>query len=119
MPQTCPACLWISSDEAEECERCGEPFSGRRASSGPAGALGNTIKIGVALFGLGVIAAVGVQRLGDRFPALLAGLKSGAQTSYTWLMGPNEIYKPYLITVLVISVLVWLVLWLLAKLNNS
>jgi len=119
MPQPCHACLWISSDEAEECERCGESFSGRRAPVLPAGAISTAVKTIVAVFALGIAAAIAARRLGSRFPDVWEAVKTGAQAFYAWLLGPNEFFKPYLFIMLGVTALVWVVLWLLARINNS
>jgi hypothetical protein len=110
--------LWISSDEAEECERCGEPFGGRPAGLPLAAAAGSAIKAVAALFVVGVLGGIVVQRFGVRFPDAWAGVNRWWPMFYAWLMGPDEIYKPYLIIMLVMSLLFWLVLWLLARGTN-
>ncbi|MBM4424060.1 MAG: hypothetical protein FJ030_11815 [Chloroflexi bacterium] len=118
MPQTCPACLWISSDDVAECERCGQPFDSKLKPQNSAGAVGAGLKIIVAVFAFAIIGAVIVQRAGDRFPELWAGVKGALRGFYIWLLGPNEIYKPYLVTALVITLITWAVLWLLARLSR-
>ena len=117
MPQTCPACLWISSDAAEECERCGELFSGQRRPELPAAALGTIFKTLIGLLALSVILTIASQRFGNRFPVNWETLKSALTTFYTWLLGPDEIFKPYLMTALAITLITWGVLWLLARLR--
>lgn len=117
MSQTCPSCLWISSDDAEACERCGEPFSGQREVKLPAGAIGTAAKSIVALFVLVVVAAVLLQRSGDRFAEVWAWVRSGLQVFWVWLLGPDEMYKPYLVAALAVTAVVWVVLWLLARLR--
>ena len=117
MPQTCPACLWISSDAAEECERCGEPFSGKRQPEPLASTLGTIFKTLVGLLALSVLVTIAIQRFGRRVPVNWETLKTALTAFYTWLLGPNEIFKPYLVTVLVITLITWVVLWLLARLQ--
>lgn len=117
MPQTCPACLWISSDAAEECERCGQPFAGRLKPQASAGALGGLITTGLGLAALGVIGLVLFQRAAGRWPNWGNTLVAAAHGLYAWLLGPNETFKPVIVALLLISLFMWLVLWLIARFN--
>lgn len=118
MPQACPACLWISSDEAEVCERCGERFDGKPVSSidtNVTSAIGGWVRAIVGLFALGLLAYLLYQRFGGDTSGLGGTLKTMVVSFYTWLLGPNEIFKPYLIIIVVVTMITWVVLWLLAK----
>jgi hypothetical protein len=115
MPQTCPSCLWISSDEAEECERCGESFTGKLKSQVTPNAVGGVVTTGLGLLALIIVAVVAYQRLGDRVPNLQPTLKAAALGFYTWLLGPNEVFKPYLVIAMMVTLVVWIILWLLAR----
>ncbi len=118
MPQTCPSCLWISSDDVEECERCGERFDGKPSASLTASAtsaIGDWVRAIIGLFALGLLAYLLYQRFGGNASGLGDTLKTAAANFYTWLLGPNEIFKPYLIIMVVVTIITWVVLWLLAR----
>ena len=118
VPQACPACLWISSDAADECERCGQPLAGRIKPQASAGAgLGGLITTGLGLAALGVIGVVLFQRAAGRWPNWEDSLRAAAHGLYAWFLGPNEAYKPVIVALLLISLFMWLVLWLLARSN--
>ena len=117
MSQTCPACLWLSADDAEFCERCGEPFRAAHAPRLPPDTALGTARVIAVLFGLAVVGVVVARRFGDRFPGLWEGVKAALRAGYVWLLGPNEIFKPYLIIMLVVTMVTWVVLWLLARLR--
>lgn len=118
MARTCRSCLWISGDDAEACERCGQPFDAARgAGAGQSwGTARRAARTAAAVIALGVLATVIVNRLGFGFPQLWQNVTAGLAAGYVWLLGPNEIYKPYLLSVVIVTILVWVVLWLLAKL---
>ena len=115
MPQTCPSCLWISSDEAEDCERCGESFTGKLKSQVTPNAVGGAATTLVGLVALGILGVIVFQKYGDRFTGVRQGLVTVAQNFYVWLLGPNEIFKPYIVIALVVTLVVWVVLFLLAR----
>lgn len=119
MPQACPSCLWISSDEAEVCEHCGERFDGRPVPVVTASAIGGWVRVIVGLFALGLLAYLLYRRFGGDTSGLGESLKAAAVNFYTWLLGPNEIFKPYLIIIAVVTMIVWVVLWLLARLREA
>lgn len=115
MAKTCEACLWISSDEAEACERCGAPFDGSLKPQVDTGALGNLVKTAIGLLAVGILGVVGYQQLSGRMPNLGPSLSAGATTFYHWLLGPNEVLKPFLIAALVLPLVVMIVLWVLGR----
>lgn len=118
MSQACPACLWISDDDTEFCERCGEPFDSARARAKEmSSAAGSVLRVAAVLFSAFVVGAVIARRLDAQFPAWWSAAKSALRAGYVWLLGPNEVYKPYLVIMLVVTVLTWLVLWLLARMK--
>lgn len=117
MPQACPNCLWVSSDDAEDCERCGAPLDGTRKPEIAASGVGSIIKTAIGLVGLGILATVVVQRLNVRIPNMGPQVKTAAQGFGVWLLGPNEVLKPFVILMLVAPLAILLVLWLLARLQ--
>jgi hypothetical protein len=117
MPQACPNCLWVSSDDAEDCERCGAPLDGTLKPQITANGVGNIVKTVIGLVGLGILATVAVQRLNIHIPNLGPQLKAAAQGFGVWLLGPNEVLKPFIILMLVAPLAILLVLWILARLQ--
>lgn len=114
MSQTCPACLWISDDDAEECDRCGAPFKPQPATLQPQAifGIGQSIVAVIAVIALGAIIA---QRFGIQIASLPNTIKATLQAVYIWLLGPNEYFKPYLIGMIVASLFVWILLWIAAR----
>jgi len=117
MPQTCPNCLWISSDEADECERCGQAFDGKLKSQVTPNMIGGAVTTLIGVVALGVLGAIVVQRYGNRLTGVQQGLSTLAENFYVWLLGPNEIFKPYIIIALIVTVIVWIVLFILARIQ--
>ena len=118
MSQTCPACLWISGDDTEFCERCSEPFDPARARAKElSGVAGGALRAVAVLFSVFVVGAMIARRLDAQFPALWEAAKGALRAGYVWLLGPNEVYKPYLAIMLAVTALTWFVLWLLARLR--
>lgn len=106
----------MSDDEAEVCERCGEPFDVADYQARQLkGTLSASLKIVVGGLASAVVIMVGAQRLNDRFPHLWQSAKDILAAIYGWLLGPNEMFKPYIVSVLVVTTLTWVVLWLLAR----
>ena len=116
MSQTCRSCLWISDDDTEFCERCGEPFDSARARAKEmSGMAGGVFRAAAVLFSAFVVGAVVIRRLDVQFPALWGAVKSALRSAYVWLLGPGEVYKPYLAIMLAVTAITWFVLWLLAR----
>jgi len=115
MSQTCSACLWISDDDVEFCERCGEPFDPARArAKEKSAAAGGVFRGAAVLFSAFVVVAVVIRRLDVQFPKLWGAAKGALHVGYVWLLGPDEVYKPYLAIMLAVTAITWFVLWLLA-----
>ncbi len=115
MPQTCHTCLWISDDDMEFCERCGEPFDPARARAKEKSAAANGVfRSAAVLFSAFVVVAVVIRRLDVQVPELWAATKGALHVGYVWLLGPDEVYKPYLAIMLAVTAITWFVLWLLA-----
>jgi hypothetical protein len=113
--QTCQSCLWISSDEVEECERCGERFDGQHKPEISGEAVGGVVRTVVGVLALALLGFLIFQRFGGNISDVTAGARSVALGFYTWILGPNEFFKPYLVIMLVIIAITWVVLWLLAQ----
>lgn len=116
MSQTCPACLWISDDDAEECDRCGAPFKPQPITIRPRAILGIGQPI-LAIIAVSILGAIIAQRFGIPLTSLPSTIKTAFQAFYTWLLGPNEYFKPYLIGMIVASLFVWILLWIAAKMR--
>jgi hypothetical protein len=78
-------------------------------------AIGNLIKTAIGLGALAILGIVGYQQLSGRVPNLGPSLSVGATNFYHWLVGPNEVLKPFVIGALLLPLLVMLVLWILAR----
>lgn len=115
MSKTCEACLWISSDEAEVCERCGEPFDRFQRQEINTGAIGSVITTVIGLGALAILGIVGYQQLSGRVPNLQVNLSVEATNFYHWLLGPNEVLKPFVILALALPAVVMVVLWVMAR----
>lgn len=114
MSQTCPACLWISDDTAEECDRCGAPFKPQPATLRPQAIFGIGQFI-LAVIVVAILGAIIAQRFGIQPASLPGAIKAAFQAIYTWLLGPNEYFKPYLVGMIVASLFVWILLWIAAR----
>lgn len=116
MSQTCPACLWISDDDAEDCDRCGAPFKPQPTIVRPRAIFGIGQSI-LAVIAVSVLGTIVAQRFGIQPASLPSAIKSTLQTVYIWLLGPNEYFKPYLVGMIVASLFVWILLWIAAKMR--
>ncbi|MEK9162321.1 MAG: hypothetical protein AAB261_03380 [Chloroflexota bacterium] len=117
MSQTCPACLWISDDDAEECDRCGAPFKPQPAAVIRPRAIFGIGQSILAVIAIAILGAIIAQRFGIQPASLPSAIKAALQAVYTWLLGPNEYFKPYLVGMIVASLFVWLLLWIAAKMR--
>jgi hypothetical protein len=116
--QTCQSCLWISSDEVEECERCGERFDGRHKPEISGQAIGGVVRTVVGVLALGLLGFLIYRRFGGTIDGLTEGARTAAVGFYSWILGPDEFFKPYLVMMLVIIAITWGVLWLLAQMRQ-
>lgn len=116
MSQICPACLWISEDDASACERCGEPFAGHRPPVATAGGLsrlaGNLAGLGAAA----LILTIAARQAALRWPHWSESLLGGLRQAGAWLR-PTTFAQPILIGMFVITLILWIVLWLMARLG--
>jgi len=117
MSQTCPACLWISDDDAEECDRCGAPFKPQPATLVKPHTIWGIGQSILAIIAVAILGAILAQRFGIQPASLPNTIKTALQAVYTWLLGPNEYFKPYLIGMIVASIFVWLLLWIAARMR--
>jgi len=119
MSKSCPNCLWVSSDEAEVCERCGAPFEEETDAPTTGMSVGDMVKTGIGVLALIILGIVGVQRLGLKPMSFnwVEGVRAGLQGAYVWLLGPNEVLKPFIIIMLALPLAILFVLWLLARLQ--
>ncbi len=76
---------------------------------------GGMFRAAAVLFSAFVVGAVVIRRLDVQFPALWGAVKSALRSAYVWLLGPGEVYKPYLAIMLAVTAITWFVLWLLAR----
>jgi hypothetical protein len=119
MSKSCPNCLWVSSNDAEVCERCGASFDDQSEPEPTGMSLGDKVKTGIGVLALIILGIVIFQRLGLKPISFnwVDGARAGLQGAYLWLLGPNEVLKPFIIIMLALPLAILFVLWLLARLQ--
>jgi hypothetical protein len=133
MAQYCPHCKWYSADGLTHCSTCGAPFEDELDEEEEEEAVEERPlfeRIGWIL-ALAALVVVGGMALYGRFatPENLGGaavafrraaeaVKAAVAGAYSWLVGPNQEYKDFIVIALLASAFVWLALWIAARLGR-
>ncbi|MBI3762554.1 MAG: hypothetical protein HY260_11935 [Chloroflexi bacterium] len=132
MAQYCPKCKWYSADGLTHCSTCGAPFEeeieDEDEDEAEAPSLVERVGWGLAISVAAVVGGIALygrygsaERLGavgSTISRIAGGLKEFARAAYDWLIGPKGEYKDFISIALVGSLVVWIVLWVLARMGR-
>ena len=119
----CSQCLWYLPDEAKACPYCGAKVSKQsqtviRDQESPWQSIIQYLQRGLSLLVLGLFGFVLYHRALPEASVIAISIADASRCVFTWLVGSQGQYADYLALAIAVSVVVWLILWLMNRFES-